>query len=326
MMPLVSVVIPARNSATTIARAIDSAREQRGLEPEIIVVDDDSNDGTPGVLAAYREFIRVLRLRRCRGPAVARNAGAALARGTYLAFLDSDDRWLPDFLDTLVAALERSPGSVLAFSDIVPVDDAGAPAEHFLPADEPLYAPSMEELLTRWWPILPSASVIRRRVFELCGGFPSEFTAPGYEDVWLWLRAREQGEFSYIDEPLAVYRMAPEFFRMRKYAAGFRIFSALVIRRYGGHGRRLVDNLRAAFAAPLAYAGLLHLRLGNFALARASFACALKYEPSSVRNALRYLRTFLPHPLATALGGRTALLSYSAAQAALSRIPAAAIQ
>jgi glycosyltransferase involved in cell wall biosynthesis len=324
MDPRVSVVIPAHNSAVTVARAIDSALEQRSPALEIIVVDDCSADGTPGILAAYGERIRVRRLHRRSGPAVARNAGAAIAGGAYLAFLDADDRWLPNFLDAMVAALEESPASVLAFSDIIPVDGSDAPAAHFLRAGEPRYAPSMDDLLTRWWPILPSAGVIRRRAFELCGGFADEFAAPGNEDVWLWLRACEQGEFSYIDEPLVMYRMAPEFLRMCKYAAGFRIFSALVIQRYGADGRRLISNLRAAFTVPLAYAGLLHLRLGNRSLARASFACALRYDPSSLRNALRYFRTFLPCPLAAALSGRTGLLSYSAARTALSQIPLAA--
>jgi len=308
----ISAILPVYNGEVSLARAIDSVLAQRARDFELIAVDDGSTDRTPEILRRYADRIRIIHVAH-KGPAVARNTGVAASRGRYLAFLDADDAWLPDFLGKTAAALEQSPAAVLAFSDIVPVDPKGAPAAHFLPDGEPLYAPAMKELLTKWWPILTSAVVMSKRVFELCGGFAREFTAPGYEDPWLWLRAREHGEFVCVNEPLVVYTMISELQRMEKYMRGFKIFSRLVRARYGAAGMELVNNLCSAHESSLGFKGLLHLQLGDMDLARRSFACALRYRPAS-QNVLRLARTFLPHRFACMLSGRTRFLSRAQAQ------------
>jgi glycosyltransferase involved in cell wall biosynthesis len=92
----VSVVIPAWNRADRIEGAILSALEQEPKPLEIIVVDDGSTDGTDaGRLVALDARVRVIRHDANRGAAEARNTGVAAARGDWIAFLDSDDRWLP---------------------------------------------------------------------------------------------------------------------------------------------------------------------------------------------------------------------------------------
>lgn len=312
----VSAIIPVHNGSATIARAIESVFAQHAQNFETIVVDDGSTDDTRRILDKYGNRIRVIHLRR-GGPALARNAGVAASREEYVAFLDADDEWLPGFLEKATSALEGSPDSVLAFSDILPVDHRGTPVAHFDRAGELRRAPTMSEMLTRWWPILTSAVVMSRRVFQLCGGFPAEFTAAGYEDSWLWLRAREHGGFKYIHEPLVVYRMTPELQRMAKYTRGFNIFSRMVRDRYGADGSRLIADLRRSHASSLGFLGLLNLRLGNRAQARSNFVCALRYRPTSTRNALRVARTFLPYRLARMLSGRTRLLSRADAQNAV---------
>ena len=116
--PLLSVVIPTWNRARLVRDAIRSALVQREGEVEVIVVDDASTDATAELLA--REFdypIRVLRLEHRRGPGGARNAGARLARGEFVAFLDSDDVWLPGKLDAELAVLARFPFAEVVVSD-----------------------------------------------------------------------------------------------------------------------------------------------------------------------------------------------------------------
>ncbi|MFP5380855.1 MAG: glycosyltransferase family 2 protein [Gammaproteobacteria bacterium] len=97
MTPRFSVIIPAFNSAATLARAIDSVRAQSWPAHEIIVVDDGSTDATSEVAAGYGEAVHLLRQPN-QGVSVARNAGAAAACGDWLAFLDADDWYAPDRL------------------------------------------------------------------------------------------------------------------------------------------------------------------------------------------------------------------------------------
>jgi glycosyltransferase involved in cell wall biosynthesis len=311
----ISVIVPVHNGASSIARTIESILTQRAPAGEIIVVDDGSTDDTCAIVAAYSDRVRCISIAR-RGPAAARNAGAAAAKGEMLAFLDADDQWRPDYLERMCDALASQPHAVLAFSEIIPIDETGAQVSHFVREGELRYAPTMDDLLTRWWPILTSAVVMRRQVFESCGGFAEEFTAPGYEDPWLWLRAREHGPFVFVADKLVLYTMIPEVRRMEKYMRGFKIFSRMAINRYGADGARLIANLRRAHASVLGYNGLLQLHLGDRTGARSSFALSLRYRPASSRTALRYLRTFLPYRIATALSGRTRRLSPAEARTA----------
>lgn len=120
MLPLVSVVIPTFNRKYLILRALKSVAQQSYSAIEVIVVDDASTDGTVDALKD-REFpmaVRIVRLPVNRGPAGARNSGIRHASGKYVAFLDSDDRWLPNKLARQVEEAERngSPNAILVYS------------------------------------------------------------------------------------------------------------------------------------------------------------------------------------------------------------------
>lgn len=95
--PLVSCVVPVFNGALYLTEAIESIEAQTWRPIEIIVVDDGSTDGTPGIIAGLGARVRALHQPN-RGPSAARNAGLAAASGTFVAFLDADDLWLPDKL------------------------------------------------------------------------------------------------------------------------------------------------------------------------------------------------------------------------------------
>ena len=116
--PLLSVVIPSWNRAQLVCDAVNSALEQRAGEVEVIVVDDASTDATSAVLeSSFGSRIRLLRLEHRRGPGGARNAGARLACGGLVGFLDSDDVWLPGKLDAELAVLAQFPEAEVVVSD-----------------------------------------------------------------------------------------------------------------------------------------------------------------------------------------------------------------
>jgi glycosyltransferase involved in cell wall biosynthesis len=300
-----SIVIPVYNGERTIARAVESAVCQRfDGECEVIVVDDGSTDATAQILEHYEDRVRVL-TQENRGPAAARNAGAGLARGEYLAFLDADDAFVSNKMAVMVPVLERIPAAVLVFHDAFPVDESGHDLGGSYVTPAMAHAPSMADLLEKWWPIIPSTAVMRRKTFEACGGFLEEFRSAAYEDPYLFLLAREQGEFQYVPERLAYYTIEPPAVRMEKYVRAQEIFISRVRERYGAAARGLIRSTRRAYVTALDYQGLLAMRGGETQAARRYFARSLRYQPN-VRSALRLMRTYLPARIARALGGRTA--------------------
>jgi glycosyltransferase involved in cell wall biosynthesis len=302
-MVRVSVVIPVFNGAATVARAIDSALAQHSAgEFEVIVVNDGSTDSTAAVLDTYRGLITVIDQNNS-GLSAARNAAIRVAKGEYLALLDDDDIWMPGKLEAMSAVLDRMSAAVLVYSDAIPVDDADAALADSFVGAEFAHAPSMAELLSRWWPILPSSAVMRRAAVEACGGFCEELRT--YEDVYFWLLMRERGEFAYVAKPLLRYRTRPIVERMEKYEFAYQSFERRVHERYGARARGLVRRTRAAHATALGYQGLVAMNRGDIAASRRYLARALRYQPLHLKTGLRLLRTFLPAPIARALTGRT---------------------
>jgi glycosyltransferase involved in cell wall biosynthesis len=302
--PTASVIIPVFNGEATLDRAIESALDQDFADFEVIVVNDGSTDSTTRILGRYSGRVRVVTQDR-KGPPVARITGSVVARGRYLAFLDADDMWLKPKLRKMVAVLDDEPESVLAYSNVIPVDHCGCRIGGLYVTGDVARPPAMTDLLRQLWPILPSAAVIRRSTFESCAASYRQFTKRGYEDCYLWLLAREQGPFQYVAEPLVIYRQPPLNERLYKYRAGFRMFVEFVSRRYGPAGRELVREANRAYGSTLGHLGLLAMAEGQRAQARGYFMVALCFRAFRVRNALRLSRSFLPRAVARMLTGRT---------------------
>jgi glycosyltransferase involved in cell wall biosynthesis len=307
--------MPVFNSAATIKRAVMSVLAQRfddgvaagGLnanQVEVIVVNDGSTDASLQILRGFGDQIRVIDQPN-HGAAAARNAGAAAANGEYLAFLDADDAWLPHKLAATVPLLKLNPGVVLVFSDAIPVDANGAPVSESYVTPDCAHAPTMAEMLERWWPIIPSTAVMRIATFNACGGFVEEFRAAAYEDPYLFLVAREHGEFAYVAERLVHYRYESAGVRMEKYKRYSEVFIRRVRERYGDAARGLIKGTRHAYTSALGYEGLIAMRSGDLSAARRYFVRALREQPLDLKTALRLARTFLPPKLARALSGRT---------------------
>src|SRR6266852_4088374 len=119
--PLISVVIPTRNRAALLARALDSVFAQYGIgeqfDLEVIVVDDGSTDSTATVVGEYAQ-VRCLRLSTHRGVSAARNAGIEASRGAFICFLDDDDVWLPGRLRLQIPVFKRHPEAGAVYSQV----------------------------------------------------------------------------------------------------------------------------------------------------------------------------------------------------------------
>ena len=198
---LVSVVIPAYNVAWCVGRAVESVLAQSLQEIELIVINDGSSDDTCQVLASYREAISVIDQDN-RGMSAARNAGIRAARGTYVAFLDADDWWLPEKLACQVELMQSRPE--LGFcSTAARVEN---PQGEFLNlwSCQQISNSVLETLFEKNATIAGgcSAVMVRKSLLDQVGLFDESLK--GFEDPDLWIRLAAVSGYSCIGEPLAV--------------------------------------------------------------------------------------------------------------------------
>ena len=210
-VPLVSVIIPTYNRASLLPAAIASVLGQTYSNVELIVVDDGSTDGTQHLLEGYGDRLRWISQPNA-GPAVARNRGLSIARGDILAFLDSDDQWLPTKLERQVASLEEA-GSEAACSlcNCTVLFANGERTSTFAIADTipkcptGLWTNPAEVLLNRFV-MFNQAVAIRREVLERVGYFDESLRFG--EDYDLPFRLALCGPWTIIRDELVVYHEA----------------------------------------------------------------------------------------------------------------------
>ena len=192
----ISVIIPSYNRIHTLIRAIDSVLSQDSPVDEIIVVDDGSNDGTANRISLLYPDISLIRQSN-RGVSAARNAGINRAAHSWIAFLDSDDSWLPGKIFQIRQAQRLHPEYQLFHSDEIWIrngERVNAMKKHFK---------SGGWIFKRCLPlcvISPSAVVLRRSLLQSVGLFDESL--PACEDYDLWLRISHQYPVYYIDRPL----------------------------------------------------------------------------------------------------------------------------
>jgi len=198
--PLVSVIIPTYNRAWILKEAVDSVLTQEFGNFELIVVDDGSTDATAELLAAYGDRVRVLRQTN-RGVSAARNAGLAAARGKLIAFLDSDDIWLPRKLPAQVAFYQSHPDALINQTEELWVKNGRRvnPGKRHRKRGGMIFEPSLDLCL-----VSPSAVMVRQELFERVGRFDERL--PACEDYDLWLRVSCRCPVYLIETPLIVKR------------------------------------------------------------------------------------------------------------------------
>ena len=204
--PTISVITPAYNAAKHISEALDSVLNQTFTSYEVIVI----NDGSPDTeelereLRKYPATIRYIKQEN-RGAAAARNAGLRSARGEYVAFLDADDRWLPNFLAEQLEFLKSSNADVV-FSDALLFGQSALAGRTFMELDPPKSAVTPESLLAVDVTVLTSSVVARKEAIFDVGLFDE--TIKRAHDFELWFRLAKAGaRFAYQPRVLAEYRI-----------------------------------------------------------------------------------------------------------------------
>jgi teichuronic acid biosynthesis glycosyltransferase TuaG len=200
---LVSVVTPAYNSAASITQTIRSVQTQTYKNWDMIIVDDGSNDNTHEVVeecGRADDRISLIRFHRNQGAAAGRNAGIEAAGGRYIAFLDSDDLWLPDKLEKQTAFM-RNRECVLSYTAYKKIDDDGNVISDAITV--PATVTYQKLLLTNVIGCLTAMYDSR-----VLGKVYAPTAVKRQEDYCLWLKILKMGyEARGLNEPLALYRV-----------------------------------------------------------------------------------------------------------------------
>lgn len=289
LMPLVSVVIPAYECERYVIEALDSVFSQDYANLEVIVINDGSTDSTLELLKQYKHKITILDQPNS-GSAVARNAGMAAAKGDYIAFLDSDDKWLPGKLLAQVNFLEKrldfglvssnwvtwSPDENGDFCEIAIGDDHQTPQDnrHF---SGWLYCDLLFDCV-----VWTSSVVMRRTVFEQVGDFNVHLRRG--QDYDYWIRTSRVTKMHKLDQVYAVYRMNNESVTNRPNEINFG-YEVLInaVDNWGYQcvsgeivDKKLVERYLAEVCFSFAY---YHLNSGSINVARNSILRSLKHNP-----------------------------------------------
>jgi len=293
-MPQVSVVIPTYNRATLIGETLDSVLAQTYRDFEVIVVDDGSTDNTPAVInAGYKGLVRYIRQENA-GQAAARNTGIRIANGTYIAFLDDDDLWLPHKLARQMPLFESNPATVWVYCDAQVFDDTtGQPLHNFSQINPPHAGQVAHHLLQRDFIASPTP-IIRRAIFEKVGYFDESGLIRRREDWEMWLRIAAVYTVDYLPEVLARYRVHSGSATQTESAYEVYQSRAAVIERAVAFAPQIYGPIRAqAMAALCLFTGRQLALAGQPAQARQMFTQAIRWQPALLSAYNHWLLSWL---------------------------------
>lgn len=204
---LISVIIPTWNRGELVVKAINSVLNQTYKNLEVLVCDDGSTDNTKELVSRINDK-RVIWVDGSHSglPSIARNRGLIMARGAYVAFIDSDDEWVPDKLEKQIKEMDAFGSSVSSTNAFRYIPGVGIKGEinKFLNKDL-----TVKDLL---WSnkIVSSSALIKKSFLDDLGGFPEGGEFKVGEDYALWLKvALLANKISYLNEPLVIYRDEP---------------------------------------------------------------------------------------------------------------------
>ena len=204
MQPLISVVIPTYNRVHLIGEALESVFAQTFKDYEVILIDDGSTDGTEeSVKKNFAGRLRYVRQKN-QGISSARNHGIVLARGKYVAFLDSDDKWLPKKLAKQAEYLEANPHVGLLCTKLWRYEIGNEEKRETCPPDFPKH---FTDLLTGPNFIPTTTTMVRKRCLDAVGVFDPAL--PVAEDWDLWLRIAKDFKIHCLSDVLAEHRDHP---------------------------------------------------------------------------------------------------------------------
>lgn len=296
----ISIIIPAYNAEQYIVQSIESVLNQTHKHFEIIAVNDGSTDTTEDLILSiskqYPAKIKYLRQTN-KGVSSARNRAIRESRGEYLAFLDADDIWLPNKLESLISAFTENPEVVLCYSDAYSITANGDLGDTLMRHNNPISGMVLPGLLEQNF-ILTSTVMLKRHCFFESEGF-IECIHLG-EDYHLWLRIARLWPVHYVNKPLVGYRLnhlgaSKNEVAMRKSTISILLeFSAKFPEEY----TRFQKHISRGLSNNQYWLGFHYYRSNKFIKAIFSIFRSLLYDSSRVLAWKSFLTLlFIPWPI-----------------------------
>lgn len=290
----VSVIMPCHNAARFVRDSIGSVLSQTFQHWELVVVDDGSSDATPEILESLRDpRIRVIRQPN-RGVSAARNTGIAAARGLYLAFLDADDSWHPDFLRAMGSALRAAGKAAVAYCGWRNVGLGVGRDAPFIPPDYEGPHKLASLLESCRWPV--HAAMLPKDLAIAAGGFDTEQTSA--EDFDFWLRVATVWPVIRVPQVLAFYHHhgQGQMSEDRLRAARFRLRAIRKFLRQHPEAKKLLGRtaLRNLIWGPTLTAAYEAYWGRDLATARPLFRLVLRHLYGTPRDWVYMLPALLP--------------------------------
>ena len=292
--PLVSVIIPAYKVAPFLAETLESVFAQTFSDFEVILVNDGSpdTDEMEKVIEPYRDRIVYLQQEN-RGAGAARNTGLRSARGRYVAFLDGDDIWLPDFLSEMVSFIE---GYDLVYANALLFGASQVAGLTYMDTNPSSGEVTAESLLAERCNIITSGVLARREPIIELGMFDETLRNSQDFDMWVRVAKRPGARLSFLTKVLLKQRHRPGSLAsdsIKSVEGELKVMAKVALRD------DLTEAERAAMERTVAFRttslevdrGKLKLREGDFAAARRSFEQAYEQQRSAKhRLVLLWLR------------------------------------
>src|SRR3990172_347270 len=290
--PLVSIVLPTYNCAAFLPHSIGSILAQTYNSYEIIVVDDGSIDNTKEVLTPFMQKINYIYYHQNKGSHVARNIGIQSSRGKYIAFIDADDIWLPEKLQTDIEYFETHPEVNMVYSKHLNIDQNG----RMLDEASQKRLPSgniFTQLFSEQNFIITSSVVVRKEIFETTGLFYEQLS--NCQDWDMWLRIAFYFKVGGINTPLVKYRHNPH--SLSKNRNNVLKYQKMVIDKIYSNFKDKENGIneklyKKRLASHYAKVGRYYLRMGDKNRANENFGLSLKNDPLNLRSIRYYLCTF----------------------------------
>ena len=289
--PEVSVVVAAYNMGRYVEAAVQSVLEQSMSDLEVIVVDDGSTDDTAVVVESFVDNPRVHLIRQENaGQPRAKNAGLRKARGRFIAFCDADDLWVRDKLEKQLPIFGSDPQVGVVYSQVATIDPESRRTGEII-GDGPSGDVLSELFVENFVPF--GSAVVRREVLDTLGLFDEDL-AMGID--WdLWLRVAVHWKFSFVREPLYLYRVWPGQMSRNwrgRYEHAFRIMQKFQKNNPGLLSRQVI---RRAYADSHVERGICCVMLEGLKREAASnYLSAIRTDPIFLRAWRELVKLGLP--------------------------------
>jgi len=203
---LISIILPTFNHAKFLKKAVESVVNQSYIHWELIIVDNNSTDNTIDIVKSYSDKrIKYFKIQNYGVIAASRNLGISKAKGSWIAFLDSDDWWTPDKLIKCVKYLDNNTFDLI-YHDLFLVSKPNQSIFKKLAKSRNLNSPIFEDLILNGNGILNSSALVRKDLLQRVGLLSCDLNKITWEDYDCWLRiSKKTNQFHYIKETLGYY-------------------------------------------------------------------------------------------------------------------------